>query len=303
MVEREPRSRTAELAERLTALRGRVEALPGAPLVQEVVENERQLGGGLIAGGVAFRIFLWLVPFGLVAASVLSFWSEHDPDGLESAARDFGVSAAAADAAAHALQHTDRSTFLVLLFGLGLLAWFTIGALRALVLAYSLAWQVKPQRIRRPLHSIVLFNALFLLAVAASVGIQWLEAQIGTTAILGTVVTLALITGLALLAMWLLPHRVSRPRELLPGAVLVAVGHQLVQLAVLFYFAPRLGRSEETYGAFGAAATMLVWLYVLSRLITGAAFLNATLWTRRQQADAPVLIDLADEVVDLERHG
>jgi uncharacterized BrkB/YihY/UPF0761 family membrane protein len=30
---------------------------------------------------------------------------------------------------------------------------------------------------------------------------------------------------------------------------------------------------------------MLVWLYVISRLITGAAFLNATLWSRRQ-ADA-----------------
>ena len=26
---------------------------------------------------------------------------------------------------------------------------------------------------------------------------------------------------------------------------------------------------------------MLVWLYVLSRLVTGAAFLNATLWERQ----------------------
>jgi uncharacterized BrkB/YihY/UPF0761 family membrane protein len=50
---------------------------------------------------------------------------------------------------------------------------------------------------------------------------------------------------------------------------------------VIFYFAPRLGRSEETYGAFGTAATMLVWLYVIGRLVTGAAFLNATLWKRR----------------------
>ena len=71
---------------------------------------------------------------------------------------------------------------------------------------------------------------------------------------------------------------------LLPGAVLVAVGVQLVHIAVLFYFAPRLTRSEETYGAFGAAATMLVWLYVLSRLATAAAFLNATLWLRRHPA-------------------
>jgi hypothetical protein len=29
---------------------------------------------------------------------------------------------------------------------------------------------------------------------------------------------------------------------------------------------------------------MLVWLYVISRLITGAAFLNSTLWLRRNEA-------------------
>ena len=85
--------------------------------------------------------------------------------------------------------------------------------------------------------------------------------------------------------MWLLPHRATDVRELLPGALLVAVGYELVQIAVIFYFAPRLGRSEETYGAFGSAATMLVWLYVLSRLITVAAFLNATLWDRRRRAE------------------
>jgi uncharacterized BrkB/YihY/UPF0761 family membrane protein len=60
--------------------------------------------------------------------------------------------------------------------------------------------------------------------------------------------------------------------------VLFAGGNQVVQVAVLFYFAPELGERQETYGAFGAAAVMLIWLYVLSRLATGAAFLNATLW-------------------------
>jgi uncharacterized BrkB/YihY/UPF0761 family membrane protein len=91
-------------------------------------------------------------------------------------------------------------------------------------------------------------------------------------------------TALALAAMWLLPRRPTGVRDLLPGAVMVAVGVQLINIAVVFYFAPRLGRSEETYGAFGAAATMLVWLYVISRLVTGAAFLNSTLWLRRNVA-------------------
>jgi uncharacterized BrkB/YihY/UPF0761 family membrane protein len=279
------RSRTAALADRLAAVRARSEELPGAPLVREVLQTERELGGGLIAGGVAFRIFLWLVPFGLVAAAILSFWGDLDSDGLESAARRFGVGAAAAQAASEALQFGDRNAVLVLVSGLVLLAWFTLGAVRALVLAHALAWQLEPPRIRRPFRVFAVFNGLFLLAILSSVAGAWLEAAIGRTALLGTAVALAVTTAIALWAMWLLPHRATDVRELLPGALLVAVGYELVQIAVIFYFAPRLGRSEETYGAFGSAATMLVWLYVLSRLITVAAFLNATLWDRRRRAE------------------
>jgi uncharacterized BrkB/YihY/UPF0761 family membrane protein len=243
-------SRTAALAARLTAARARAETLPGGSLVREIAESERELGGGLIAGGVAFRVFLWLVPFGLVVAAVLSFWSEHDRDGLERASREFGVSAAATEAAADALQNGDRNVAIVLIFGMVTLAWFTLGAVRA-----------------RP------YPRTRLAAQARE--------QLGTFAILGLVVTLAVSTAIAASAMWFLPRRATQLRELLPGALLVAVGVQLINLAVVFYFAPRLGRSEETYGAFGTAATMLVWLYVISRLITGAAFVNAILWSRR----------------------
>jgi uncharacterized BrkB/YihY/UPF0761 family membrane protein len=285
-VEEDSRSRKAALAERLEAMRARSETLPGASLVREVVQREWKVAGGLVAGGVAFRLFLWLVPFGLVVASLLSFWSEQDPDGLESAARRFGIGAAAAGAATEALHASDRNVLLFLALGLFFTAWFTIGAVRALILAYALAWHLEPPRIRRPFLAIAAFNGLFLLAIASSAGEAWLEAQLGSVALVGIALTLGVGTAIALLAMWLLPHRATRARELLPGAVLLSIGHQLVQVAVIFYFAPRLGRSEETYGAFGTAATMLVWLYVLSRLGTGAAFLNATLWERRQKAVA-----------------
>jgi YihY family inner membrane protein len=273
------------MAKRIAALRAHGERLPGASLAREVLQNERELGGGLIAGGVAFRMFLWLVPFGLVVAAVLSFWSEHDADGLESAARDFGVGAAAAEAAAEALRHGDRNALLVLAVGIVTLAWFTFGAVRALVLASALAWQVEPRRIRHPFRAIAIFNGLFLVAVASTAAVSWLRVEIGAPSLLATAGTFVLITAIALYAMWLLPHRARDPRELFAGAALVSAGFELVQIAVLYYFAPRLGEAEETYGAFGAAATMLVWLYVLSRLVTGAAFLNAALWTRRH-ADA-----------------
>jgi uncharacterized BrkB/YihY/UPF0761 family membrane protein len=278
-----PPSRKEALAERVATARERVEAMPGAPLVREVVETERDLGGGLIAGGVAFRIFLWLVPLGLVVAALLSFWVEHDEGGLEEATREFGIGAAAAETAAEALHAGDRNAGLVLVFGLVMLAWFSLGAVRALILAQALAWQLKPPRIRRPFRVIAIFNGLFVGYTAVSLGLAWLREQLGTISIVGTALTLAASTGVVLTAMWLLPRRATTVRELLPGALLVAVGAQLIQIAVLFYFAPRLGRSEETYGALGTAATLLVWLYVISRLFTGAAFLNSTLWLRRNE--------------------
>jgi uncharacterized BrkB/YihY/UPF0761 family membrane protein len=279
-------SRKDALAERVASARERVDAMPGAPLVREVVETERDLGGGLIAGGVAFRIFLWLVPLGLVVAALLSFWVEHDEDGLEDATQEFGIGAAAAQTAAKALEAGDRNAGLVLVFGLVMLAWFSLGAVRALILAHALAWQLKPPRIRRPFRVIATFNGLFVGYTAVSLGLAWLREQLGTISILGTALTLAVTTGVALTAMWLLPRRARSPRDLLPGALLVAVGAQVIQIAVLFYFAPRLGRSEETYGALGTAATLLIWLYVISRLITCAAFLNSTLWLRKNEANA-----------------
>ena len=278
-----PPSRREALAVRVATARERVEAMPGAPLVREVVETERDLGGGLIAGGVAFRIFLWLVPLGLVIAALLSFWAEHDEDGLEDVSREFGIGAAAAETAARALQSGDRNAGLVLAVGLVTLAWFSLGAVRALILAHALAWQLKPPRIRRPLRVIVIFNGLFIAYTATSVVVAWLREQLGASSILGVAFTLAATTGIALTAMWLLPRRATSILDLVPGALLVAVGVQLVQIAVIYYFAPRLGRSEETYGALGTAATLLVWLYVISRLFTGAAFLNSTLWLRRNE--------------------
>jgi len=136
-------------------------------------------------------------------------------------------------------------------------------------------------------RAIALFNLLFLILMASSAGIAWLREVSGTGALLSTSLAFASVTAVAVTAMWLLPHRARHPSDLLPGAALVAAGHQLVQVAVLFYFAPKLGDEEETYGAFGAAATILVWLYVISRLVTGAAFLNAALWRHRLDGIQP----------------
>lgn len=87
--------RAAEIAE---------QRVPGAPAVVESLEREQAAGSGLLAGGVAYRIFLWLVPFGLVLAAIASFWTDANPDGIEEAAKELGMAGITAHTAQTAFQ-------------------------------------------------------------------------------------------------------------------------------------------------------------------------------------------------------
>jgi uncharacterized BrkB/YihY/UPF0761 family membrane protein len=245
--------------------------------------REVRSGGGLIAGGVAYRFFLWLVPFGLVLAALLGFWFELNPDGARRAAREFGIGAAAVTEASRAVEARAENRIALLVAGLVLLAWFTLGAVRALRLAAALAWGMERPRLRRPLHAVVAFNCLFLAGALSFAALAWLREALGLGALLGTVALLTVHAGIALQVLWLLPRRTDRWEDILPGALVIALGTELLHVAVAFYFAPKLERSSELYGALGTATVLLVWLYVFGRLFTSATFLNATLWERRRE--------------------
>ena len=272
-------SALVQRADELTAtVRQRV---PGADAGFVAFQRELELGGGLLAGGLAYRLFLWLLPIGLVGAQLLGIWLDANEEGVEDAAKEFGIGAAAIASAERAVEASQTNRILLLLTGIVLIAWFSLGFLRALQLAYSFAWGLPRQKLRKPLYAVMIFNGLFLALAVAGAGLAWLRRELGLFGVIGVLVTIGFQAGVGLLVMWLLPHRAKRWQELVPGAVLVAVGAQVVNVAVVFYFAPRIGRSTERYGAVGTAAVLLVWLYVVARLITSGAFLNATLWERR----------------------
>ena len=54
----------------------------------------------------------------------------------------------------------------------------------------------------------------------------------------------------------------------LPGSLLLTVGAIVLQIVVKVYLAPKLGRSVNTYGLLGAASVILLWLFIVARLIT-----------------------------------
>ena len=79
--------------------------------------------------------------------------------------------------------------------------------------------------------------------------------------------------------------RTARPRcgRSIPGAILVAVGIQVVHLATALFIGAKVARASATYGSLGVAFTVLAWLYILSRIIVASAMLNAARWERRAQ--------------------
>src|SRR6476646_6237174 len=67
---------------------------------------------------------------------------------------------------------------------------------------------------------------------------------------------------------------------LLPGAVVFGVGLEVLHLVTVYWIANQIEHKTDTYGAIGFALALLLWAYLLGRLITSAAVVNATLWTR-----------------------
>lgn len=272
------RERARALAAEAAAWAGR--HLPWGDVLAGALERERIAAAGLLAGGLAYRLFFWLVPLGLVFAAVASFWVEADRGGLESAARDFGIGGAAASAAADAIERDAHSRWYFLAAGSVLLLWFGGGVVRALHVAHAVAWRLRPGKVRRaPLGGAVFTALMVALLVAAAATAALREQAPG----LGLLITLATTLLYAAVAVWgsrHLPSRATDWRSFVPGAILIAVGTLLVHVLVVFYLAPKLGRSSELYGTLGAATVVLLWLYLEARLVVAGAFLNAALWER-----------------------
>ena len=281
------------------------EHLPWRDVIVGALERERFAAAGLLAGGLAYRLFFWLVPFGLVVASLLSFWVEEDPAALEDVAQDFGLSGAAAQAATEAIEQEAHSRWYLLVAGVLMLAWFGGGAVRALYVSHAVAWRLPPPKVSRPFRAGWVFTGTLTALILVSAGTAFLREWAATPGLGLTVGLLVLLAGVHIWGSSLLPSRATHWRAFVPGAILVAVGTQAVHLFAVFYLAPKLGRSSALYGTLGAATVVLLWLFLIARLVVGAAFMNAALWERRhwREVEPPARSSHPDDVLgDDRRH-
>ena len=257
--------------------------LPGVELGLSVLDRQQSTGARLLAGGLAYRFFFWLVSIGAVGGALSSIWASSYPADLEDTARSLGLAATSAASFREAVDVGSTPRWVFLVGGTVLTLWFGMGAVRALLVVFALAWRVPVPKVRRRVRAALLFTAVAVGISAAAAILSAVDLDVVGGQVLAFALLLGMYAGVSSLAMGLLPHAPEAThRDHLPGAALLAFGMWGVNVWVAVYLAPRLGREGGVYGAFGTSTAILLWLYVSGMLFTTAAFLNATVWERRR---------------------
>jgi uncharacterized BrkB/YihY/UPF0761 family membrane protein len=272
-------SQPARLQQELQARRQRSAMVDAGFQVQEL---DTRVGGGILAGALAFRIFLFMVPVVYVIFTVLGSLSRalgHDPAQL---AKNAGITGILADTV---VKVADQSTWTLATLVLGAVVTMFITAsslLKALYVVHWLIWRiprVKPTGLPPTLALI----GLALAGSALGVAINDVRSVTGAAgAFLAVLLTTALSFAGWWWVSWKLPHAPVPARALIPGAALMAVGAVVLQLLTTYWIGNLVARKTSTYGAVGIALAVLLWVYVLGRIMVGSAGLNAALYYRRE---------------------
>jgi uncharacterized BrkB/YihY/UPF0761 family membrane protein len=252
----------------------------------EAFARDGEVGGGIIAGALAYRFFIWLLPFGLVLVAGLGLAADAANKSPVEAAKILGLAGLVSQSIAAAASGSGR--WYALLVGVPILFYVTRSVLRALIGAHRLVWTDLAAAAPRPTPKATarllgLLLGFFVLSGLAGAARAWSVAA-------GIAVSVLMIlpyTGFWLLITMRLPHRDADWKGLLPGALAFGIGIELLQLFTAYVIAPLSLSKEGTYGALGIAAALLFGLYLVARLIVGAAVINATLWDRQARARAP----------------
>jgi hypothetical protein len=213
-----------------------------------MVDRDGEAGGGIIAGALAYRFFIWLLPLALVSVAGLGIASDAASESPEETARTLGISGLVSSSVANAAEGPAR--WYALLIGVPILVYVTRSLLRALIVTHRLLWQDTRADAPKPtlaatVRLLVLLLGFSVVGTVASAMRAWSPGP-------GALVTLLSVVPAA--ALWLaitlrLPHRGTDWTALVPGAFLGASGLQLLHVFTAYVLAPYAVAKQGTYGA------------------------------------------------------
>jgi uncharacterized BrkB/YihY/UPF0761 family membrane protein len=283
------RGRTEDLRRRgVTRLETEMARRPSVQIGFDLFTRDRAFAGSLLAGGLAVKLFLWILPFSLLVVVILGSLSERLDRPAEDLASTAGLTAAMASLVSDAVINSSRARLYLGALAVVLMIWAGMAVVRAARLISRLAWGLpKPPPVNVVAGSLALAGFM-----TAFVVIQWGTGRLFGGPPLVDALVFAVNTALTISLLMLLLDTLPRPSDapwtaLIPAGLLLTVGFVAIRLTTILYFAPRLETSGDLYGGLGLATVFLAWLYVISRTLVAALSLSATMWLRRlEPADA-----------------
>jgi uncharacterized BrkB/YihY/UPF0761 family membrane protein len=235
-------------------------------------ERNRRVAASVLAGGFAYRLFLWLLPFALLLGGALGFMNAQN---TEDAVAGGGLPGAVTNAVGDASRSAHSNSWWLLAVGVPLLLWAGFTGAKAIVLIHSLVWDEPPPKLKPLLSSLAFTGGIcaFLAAVALT---WWVRGD--WPGLFAPLITFAPLTAMWLWASLHLPHRDAPWQTLLPGALLVAIGFQVLHAVVGHFLVPKLEKATSLYGNLGATTTLLFFMYILALLVVTAPVLNSSLY-------------------------
>lgn len=243
----------------------------------ETLQADRRMVGSVMAAGVAFRLFLMILPLALLTAAILGFEDSTVAGATPGqVASQYGITRALAQTIQSSAREATQGRWLLLGTGLVLLLWTGNGVVQALNGAFRVAWNLDRTGRSSPLKAIIVVGSLVL-----AVGATMATASIGAgSAALELPMTAGLAVGYAIdwyVISRALPHASASWRALVPGSILVALGFSALHLGTVLFVADRVARASQLYGSLGFVSTLMLWLFFSGRIMVGSAQLNAAL--------------------------
>lgn len=253
----------------------------------DVHERVGEINGGFAASAITVTIFLSIFPLLLVAISVVGFLNAGNDDLASDVIDKLGLTGQGAQTMTDALQKASDSRQAASIIGLLGLAWAGSAVAVALQAGVRLPWQERSNGTKDRLLGMAWLVALaigFALLVFLSGALRylpdWAPAPVAT--LLSITFSVAIATLVFAWMFWGLGTRRVPWRNLVPGAVMAAIGFEVLALVGTVYVPQLIGKSSALYGSIGIVFALLAWLALFARLLVYSSTLNAVLFEARE---------------------
>ena len=247
---------------------------PWLDRVLTVQERFGAVGGGPLSSSITLATFLSIFPLLLVLIAVVGFLSAGRSDFTSDVISELGLRGEAAQSVEDAIAIAEDSRQAASILGLVGLLWAGLAVVGALQAALNAAWQVTGRGLLDRLVALKWLlgaGTLFLLTAALGPLLSWLP---GWLMVVNIAVGLAVTTVLFLWTYTSLGNNAVGWRVHLPGALVVAVGFEILKLVGAIYVPRLVSGSSALYGSIGVVFATLAWLAIYARLIVHGAVLN-----------------------------